>query len=226
VSPVGEHPEPVDGQRSERQSEQRSEQQSGQRSEQRSEQGSAERHRRVAATFGARVAATTDWDAPTPVPEWVARDVVSHLVTWFPPFLAGGSGIELPAGPKVSDDPAGAWRHHSAAVQEVLDDPGTTARIFAHAHLPECPLAEAIDRFYTTDVLMHTWDLARAGGQDDGLDPEECAALLAGMRPMDEVLRRSGHYGPAQPVSDDADGTARLMAFIGRDPHWQPPARA
>ena len=223
MSAVGEHPEPVVGQRSGQPAEQQSAEQPA---EQPSAERPAERHRRVAATFSARVAATTDWDAPTPVPEWVARDVVSHLVAWFPPFLAGGSGIELPAGPKASDDPAGAWRHHSAAVQEVLDDPGTAARIFAHAHLPECPLAEAIDRFYTTDVLMHTWDLARAGGQDDGLEPEECAGLLAGMLPMDEVLRRSGHYGPAQPVSDDADGTTRLMAFIGRDPHWQPPARA
>ncbi|MCA1783982.1 MAG: hypothetical protein ABR500_07790 [Dermatophilaceae bacterium] len=38
------------------------------------------------------------------------------------------------------------------------------------------------------------------------------------------LLPQSGHYGPRQPVSDEADGTARLMAFIGRDPAWQPPA--
>lgn len=205
----------------------------GQPSEQPSErpaegpfEGPAERHRRVAATFSDRVEATTDWDAPTPVPEWVARDVVAHLLTWFPPFLASGSDIELPTGPDVSDDPAGAWRQHSAAVQAVLDDPDTEQRVFAHAHLPESPLAEAVDRFYTTDVLMHTWDLARAGGQDDGLDPDECATMLAGMLPMDEVLRQSGHYGPRQPVADAADGTARLMAFIGRDPDWQPPPRS
>ena len=185
-----------------------------------------ERHRRVAATLSDRVEATKDWDAPTPVPEWVARDVVAHLVTWFPPFLASGSGIELPHGPDVSVDPAGAWRQHSAAVQAVLDDPETEERPFSHPHLPETTLAEAIDRFYTTDVLMHTWDLSRAGGQGDGLDPDECATLLAGMLPMDEVLRQSGQYGPRQPVADDADGTARLMAFIGRDPDWQPSTRS
>lgn len=184
----------------------------------------AERHRRVAGTFSDRVEATTDWDAPTPVPEWRARDVVAHLVTWFPPFLTAGSGIELPAGPPVSEDPAGAWRQQCVEIQAVLDDPGTGQRVFAHVHLPETPLAEAIDRFYTTDVLMHTWDLARSGGQDDGLDPDECATLLTAMLPMDEVLRQSGHYGPRQPVADDADGTARLMAFIGRDPGWQPPS--
>lgn len=182
------------------------------------------RHRRVAGTFSDRVEGTSDWDAPTPVPEWRARDVVAHLVTWFPPFLSAGSGIELPPGPPVSDDPAAAWRHHCATVQAVLDDADTDQRVFAHVHLPETPLAEAIDRFYTTDVLMHTWDLARSGGQDDSLDPDECGTLLADMLPMDEVLRQSGHYGPRQPVAENADGTAKLMAFIGRDPGWQPPS--
>ena len=43
---------------------------------------------------------------------------------------------------------------------------------------------------------MHTWDLARATGQDETLDADKCAAMLAGMEPMDEVLRPSGQYGP------------------------------
>ena len=112
----------------------------------------------------------------------------------------------------------GAWRHQVASVQALLDDPATAARTFAHPMIPTCPLPDAIDRFYTTDVLMHTWDLARAGGHDDGLDPAECAALLASMEPLDEMLRQSGQYGPRQPAATDADGTARLMAFIGREP--------
>ena len=42
---------------------------------------------------------------------------------------------------------------------------------------------------------MHTWDLARATGQDETLDAEFSATLLAGMEPMDEILRASGQYG-------------------------------
>ena len=52
--------------------------------------------------------------------------------------------------------------------------------------------AETIDSFYTADVFMHTWDLARATGQDDRLDPEFCAALLGGMEPMEEIIRSRG----------------------------------
>jgi uncharacterized protein (TIGR03086 family) len=184
----------------------------------------ATRHRAHAAAFAAAVQGVPSWDAPTPVPEWTARDVVRHLVEWFPPFLAAGTGIALEQGPPVDEDPVAAWAWHAAAVQAILDDPDAGSVTFAHPHIPACPLPEAIDRFYTTDVFMHTWDLARATGQDDALDPTECAELLAGMEPIDEMLRASGQYGPKQPVGPDTDPAARLMAFVGRDPNWIPAA--
>ena len=76
-----------------------------------------------------------------------------------------------------------------------------------------------IDQFITTDVLFHTWDLARATGLDEQLDPDEdFVGMLAAMEPMDEVLRNSGHYGPRVEVADDADAQSRILAFLGRDP--------
>jgi hypothetical protein len=69
---------------------------------------------------------------------------------------------------------------------------------------------------------MHTWDLARATGQDDRLDADFCAQMLAGMEPMEQVIRSSGQYGPRIPVSSDADAQTRLLGFIGRDPEWAP----
>jgi len=183
----------------------------------------AARHRRIAEAFADRVRGTNDWDAPTPVDGWCARDVVGHLVTWFPGFLAAGD-VHLESGPSVDDDPVAAWDHHAAAVQALLDGDDAT-REFAHPHVGAMPLAQAIDRFYTTDVFMHTWDLARATGQDDTLDPDECEAMLAGMEPMEQVLRDSGQYGPRVAVPDDASVQDRLIGFIGRDPAWQPPDR-
>jgi hypothetical protein len=56
----------------------------------------AVRHRRHAAAFSDRVRGTTDWDAPAPVAGWTARDVVRHLVEWFPGFLAAGAGLREP----------------------------------------------------------------------------------------------------------------------------------
>jgi uncharacterized protein (TIGR03086 family) len=179
-----------------------------------------ENHRRHAATFTARVEGVPEggWDRTAPVDGWVARDVVRHLVEWFPAFLHGGTGIRLPAGPSVDDDPVGAWAVQCEAVQALLDDPGTGDLVLSNRHIGEVPLADGIDRFYTADVFMHTWDLARATGQDETLDPDTCQQLYEGMLPMDDVLRASGQYGPRVPVPDDADYQAKLLGFIGRRP--------
>jgi uncharacterized protein (TIGR03086 family) len=179
-------------------------------------------HRTVAGQFTELVVAAPDdsWDRQSPVAEWRARDVVGHLVEWLPPFLEAGAGVRLPSGPSAEDDPVAAWQAHADAVQSLLDDPSTAQRTLSNPHIGELPLDQAIDRFYTGDVFLHTWDLARATGQDVTLDPERCAQMLAGMEPMDEVLRKSGQYGPRVPVPDDAEIQAKLIAFIGRDPAW------
>ncbi|MEU4564240.1 TIGR03086 family metal-binding protein [Actinoplanes sp. NPDC023936] len=178
----------------------------------------ADRHRRIAGEFTARVQGVKDWHSPAPVDGWTARDVVRHLVEWLPGFL--GSSATLPPARSVDEDPAGAWQAHADGVQALLDDPAAAGRTFTNPHIGEMPLASAIDRFYTSDVFMHTWDLARATGQHDRLDPGFSALLLGGMEPMEQIIRSSGQYGPRVPVPDDADAQTRLLGFIGRDPNW------
>jgi len=180
----------------------------------------AQTHRSVAGVFTDRVRGVhaDAWDLPAPCQGWVARDVVRHLVEWFPAFLSAGAGVELPKGPPVDEDPVAAWLVHSDGVQALLDDPATPGMVLRNPHLGTIPLDEAVDRFYTADVFMHTWDLSRATGQDERLDPERCAELLAGMLSMDDALRAGGHYGPRVEVPDDADAQTRMLAFIGRTP--------
>ena len=184
----------------------------------------AERHRQIAGLFTDRVLGARDWDARSPVAGWAARDVVRHLTEWLPGFLSAGAGIRLPSGPSVDEDPVGAWETRCAAVQALLDDPATPGRVLANPHIGELPLDCAIDQFYTADIFMHTWDLARATGQDDRLDPDFCRQLLAGLEPMEQVIRDSGQYGPRVEVPDGADVQARMLGFIGRDPFWTPAA--
>jgi uncharacterized protein (TIGR03086 family) len=179
----------------------------------------AVRHQVVAEEFSRLVGQTTDWAAPAPVDGWTARDVVDHLVSWFRGFLAAG-GVELEPGPSAADDPAAAWRHHVAGVQGLLDERGDEE--FTHPYVGPHPLAAAVDRFYTADVFMHSWDLARATGQEPHLDEDEAGRMLEGMRPIEAMLRESGQYGPAVPVADDASAVDRLMGFVGRDPAWRP----
>jgi uncharacterized protein (TIGR03086 family) len=180
----------------------------------------ADEHRSVARVFTDRVRGVRPeaWDSPAPCEGWVARDVVRHLVEWFPDFLKSGAGVGLPKGPSVDDDPVAAWTVHSDGVQALLDDPATAEKVLSNPHIGDLPLDQAVDRFYTTDVFLHTWDLARATGQEEHLDPDKCAQLLEGMLPLDDLLRKSGQYGPRVEVPESADVQARLLAFIGRTP--------
>ena len=92
---------------------------------------------------------------------------------------------------------------------------------FTHPYVGTRSLADTVAQFYTNDVFMHTWDLARASGQDDNLDPAVCAEMFEGMSAMADMLRSSGQFGEQQPVRDDAGPKEKLMAFIGRDPYWK-----
>jgi uncharacterized protein (TIGR03086 family) len=184
-----------------------------------------EEWREVGGAFTARVDAVDAdaWDRPAPVAGWAARDVVRHLVEWFPAFLQAGSLHRLDVWTSVDEDPAGAWHELERGVTALLEDPATPGKVLSNRHIGDVPLDQAVSRFFTADVFMHTWDLARATGQDDELDPGRCAEILAGMEPIEEAMRASGQYGPRVEVPADADVQTRLLGFIGRDPDWRPP---
>ena len=183
----------------------------------------AQRWRALAEDLGRRVDGVPPgrWDDPAPCEGWVARDVVRHLVEWMPSLHLPAVDLPVPAGPSVDDDPAGAWKATDAAIRALLDDPAT-ARRSTSTRAGEMPLEDLVAMTGLMDLLVHTWDLARATGQDDRLDPALCADLLAGMEPIDELLRQSGQYGPKVAVPDDADVQAKMLGFIGRDPAWTP----
>lgn len=180
----------------------------------------AERYRRVAATFTERVGEVPAerWRDPAPCEGWLALDVVDHLTTWLPAFfLTGTWDLAVDPIPSAADDPTAAWAALDAALQGALDDPAVATSV---RDTPMGPMSfeDAISMIATTDVLVHTWDLARATGLDERLDPDEVHRFVEGMEPHDAALRASGHYGPRVPVPDDADEQDRMLAFLGRTP--------
>lgn len=187
---------------------------------------SSERFTRVADGFTRCIADVPDgaWSQPAPCEGWVARDVVRHLCTWLPGpgFLLGTWGIETPGMPSVDDDPAGAWAAVRDAVQRGLDDPSIAERVEDCGPPGQMTFQAAVDMTCTPDVLIHTWDLARAAGlpEHEALAPEEVARQVAAIDQLppevDEAMRGSGHFGARVPVGDDADELTRLLAFYGR----------
>lgn len=69
------------------------------------------------------------------------------------------------------------------------------------------------------DVLVHTWDLARATGQDERLDAglvEACAAMF--LPEMPRRGREAGSIGPEVALGEGASAQDRLLAAMGRTP--------
>jgi len=186
----------------------------------------AERFVRLADGFTRCVAAVPDgaWSSPSPCAGWTALDVVRHLCDWLPGpgFLLGTFGVSTDGMPPVDDDPAGAWAVVRDAIQRSLDDPAVAAREEDCGPPGRMTFAAAVDMTCTPDVLVHTWDLARAAGlpQHERLDPDEVSRQVAGIDAMppevDEAMRASGHFGARVPVASDADDQTRLLAFYGR----------
>jgi uncharacterized protein (TIGR03086 family) len=179
----------------------------------------SDRYRKIAGQFTQRVQSVPvdAWDNPAPCDGWVARDVVRHLVEWIPGFFQNCAELEFAPAPSVDDDPAAAWLALSDTMQAALDDNEIAAREF-EMQMGTYRIDDAIATFCIGDVLVHTWDLARAAGLDESLDATEVHRLFERMEPIDELLRQSGQFGPRVAVPDDVDEQTKLIAFTGRHP--------
>lgn len=178
-------------------------------------------HRFEADRFADLIDHATDWDAPSPVAEWTAIDIVAHVLVYWPGFFAWG-GIELPT-PNPNELAASFWAQ-SVAVDELCADDERLAAEFVGPDGFVGTLGTAIS-FYCADLFMHGWDLAKATGQDATLNASTAEQLLVGMAPVTEQLRSLGQYGPVIEVPADAPVVDRFIGFIGRDPYWQPAER-
>ena len=173
----------------------------------------------VADGFSARVAGVPAgrWGDPAPCDGWTARDIVVHLVEWVPALLDAGAGVVIVPRPDPATDPVGAWRDLRAGLDRVLADPEVGQRRFSHPQAGDHALDDAIGTFVTPDVFVHTWDLARATGQDERLDPAIVHESVLGLEAMDpDFLASTGQYGPRVEVPADADEQTRLLALLGR----------
>lgn len=182
----------------------------------------ADRYAAAADNFTRLVEGVTDWNAPTPVKEWKAQDIIEHFTTWVPGMVGGGTGLEFPQGPEAAESPVESWKLLDARLREILANPDESATIHRNEHTGEAPAAQVIDQYVTPDLVFHGWDLAKASGQDPELDEEYIAGAYAGMSQMAEMIRGSGQFGEQQPVAEDATTTEKFFAFIGRDPDWTP----
>jgi uncharacterized protein (TIGR03086 family) len=142
------------------------------------------------------------WDQPSNLEGWSIRDLVVHTTGSASKIVAlveGGS----PA-PAESDNPAAQLHELAARLHDAL------------AGADVDTLQQAL-RFPIFGLTIHAWDVYRSQRRPVEL-PEDllgfCRQVVESV-PEDQ-LRRPGLFGPAQPVSEDATPTDRLMAYVGR----------
>ena len=178
----------------------------------------SDRYRKLAAQLSSTIEAVPAdaWDNQSPCDDWTTRDVVRHLVETGA-FFVGRAGGTVADGPSVDDDPVGAWTAMRDSVQAALDDPPIATKTY-ETPMGESTLEQTMSMFGVGDLLVHRWDIARGAGLDVELDAQEVQRLLATMKPMEDMVRSSGVFGPAVDVPDDADEQAQLLAFTGRQP--------
>jgi uncharacterized protein (TIGR03086 family) len=178
----------------------------------------SERYRRLADAFAAKIAAVPDdaWSNPSPCEDWTARDIVTHVVGTQGMFegLVGRSIGDLPS---VEEDPAAAWDAARAVIQRNLEDP-EKASVEFDGFSGRSTFEAAVDRFLCTDLVVHGWDLARATGQDDRIDPEDVVRVQGVAESFGDAMRGPQAFGPAVEPPEGADDQARLIAFLGRRP--------
>jgi uncharacterized protein (TIGR03086 family) len=178
----------------------------------------ADRYRTLSSAFARKVDAVEPkgWSAPSPCEGWTAGDLVGHVVSVHGMMLAL-IGRQLSPAPAATEDPAAAFAAARADVEAVLDDPALAATMHDGA-FGQARIDETFDRFLGFDLVVHGWDLARATGQDEAIDPAEVSRIWTMAEGFGDNLRRSGVCGPAVAVPDDAPLQDRLLGLLGRDP--------
>lgn len=176
----------------------------------------SERYRRLSDQFLDKIKGVPDgaWDDPTPCTEWTVRDLVSHMVEMMQIHLSLVGQRNKPA-PGVDEDPVAAFVVVRDQIQADLDNPARAKVTFRH-RLGTWTFAQAVEHAVCPDLAVHGWDLARATGQDERIDPAEVPKILASVQLVPEDLLRGMACGPEVEVGPQADPQTKLLAYMGR----------
>jgi uncharacterized protein (TIGR03086 family) len=172
-----------------------------------------DRYENAAEGFTARLEAVTDdqWENPTPCTDWNVRELVDHVIA-IQRQIPEGLGVTVSDGAT----PQATWNAVRNGAVAALREPGVLERTMP-GRGGEVPVEMAlIPRL--SDILVHTWDLARATGGDETLNPETASIVLERLRPNDEILRSTGTFGPKLDPPAGADAAVELLCFTGRRP--------
>jgi uncharacterized protein (TIGR03086 family) len=185
--------------------------------------------RRATAFWTDRVDAIRDdqWTNPTPCTGWTVRQLLIHVIErdrGLASQVAGGPRDDdrarrYLAGELVTlsetDDLKQRWHEQWNWWASRLDDPAVRDRTMS-TPIGEMTFADAAARLNTVELAIHGWDLSRALGMDDRIDPELVALGYQYFSAVDRSRLPPGVLGDPVPVPSSADQQEQLLALAGR----------
>jgi uncharacterized protein (TIGR03086 family) len=157
-----------------------------------------------------RLVRAEHWSLATPCDEWDVRALVNHVVggaTRYTMLLHGATADEVVATVTLDHlgrDPVASFEQRSQEVVRAFGEPGALLRTVHH---PAGDLSgRELLELRVTEFAVHAWDLSRAIGADEQIDPTL----------VNEMWQRMSVAGTS--VEDGESQLARLLHLTGRRP--------
>jgi uncharacterized protein (TIGR03086 family) len=169
---------------------------------------------------------------PTPCPDWTVAALLDHLMVLSAAFAqAARKRTDAPGTDGPPPPPSGLhlsrhWRSRLpmllAELATAWKDPAAwtgTARA-GGVTMP----ATVLGTVAMNELIIHSWDLARATGQEYAADPRTVEVLI-------DFLAQGadggspGMFGPVVPSGSEPALLDQAVALAGRRPDWRPPRR-
>jgi uncharacterized protein (TIGR03086 family) len=164
-----------------------------------------------------------EWTSATPCAEWDVYRLVNHVVVGggrYARLVRGGTRDDFIAERQIDALVGGAvpaWEANRAECAAAFAEPGALERIvpFSTGDIPGSRLLS----IRIVEVAVHTWDLARALGLDESMDPALAAFALTAF--VENGLPRGAGGVPffEEPTTGSAASDLdRLLRLAGREP--------
>jgi uncharacterized protein (TIGR03086 family) len=172
-----------------------------------------------------RASAGADLTDPTPCGDWDLRTLLRHFVGTSGAFLRAGRTKALDP-----DDPWGTnavldesdWSGQLAGQVEAMGEEWSRPQVWTGSVEGASMPATAVGELGLIELMLHGWDVARAGAQTLEVSDELGAELLRCLEPTLEQGRQFEVYAPPVRVPESASAFARALGAAGRDPDWRP----
>jgi uncharacterized protein (TIGR03086 family) len=169
-----------------------------------------------------------DLTAPTPCPDWTVGDLLDHIMGLSWAFAQAAKKLtEAPGTSGPPPQPSAAnlpphWRSRMPVLIEELatawkdPDAWTGTAKAGGVTMP----ATAMGVVAMNEVVMHSWDLAQATGQEFAADPRILEALIEFLS-QGPAEGTPGLFGPVVETEDEPTLLEQALCLAGRDPFWR-----